>query len=92
MIKIKNQKNIYLFKLFLKLLNVSIIVSSVFVIFKSYQYYNCLKNMCFYIVGSPPKNFVLFSLITYTGIMMVFPIMLVLMRYYVLKRSSKIKK
>jgi hypothetical protein len=48
--------------------------------------------MCFYIVGSPPKNFVLFSLITYTGIMMVLPIMLVLMRYYVLKRSSKIKK
>jgi hypothetical protein len=75
-----------------KVLNTLIILSFVFVINKSYQHYNCLKNMCFFIVGSPPKNFVLYSLITYTGIMMVLPIMLLLIRYYVIKRSSIIKK
>jgi hypothetical protein len=89
MIKIKNQNNILLFKLFLKLLNVSIIVSFVFVIFKSYQYYNCLINRCFFL-GSPPENFVLFRLIAYTGIMLLLPVLLLLIRYIILKKSSKL--
>lgn len=88
MIKLRLTKE-KLFVLNIKLINVSIILSFVFVIIKSYQRYNCLKNMCFYI-GSPPKNHLSLGLMTYTGIMLLLPIVPILVRYFILKRTLTI--
>jgi hypothetical protein len=74
----------------IKTLNILIILSLTFVIYQSIQYYKCLNSIVCIGLQAPPEYYVLKHLIPYVGILSLIPILLLILRYFFVKRSQEI--
>ena len=70
-----------------KTLNISILLSLIFVLYQSIQYYNYLNSIDCIGMQAPPKYYALKHLIPYVGILLLIPILLLILRNFVVKRS-----
>lgn len=71
-----------------KTLNVSIVLSFIFVFVQSFQYYKYLSSITCLGLQAPPKDFVIINLIPFMGLMLIVPGLLVLVRYFVEQKNS----
>lgn len=72
----------------IKTLNILILLSLIFVLYQSIQYYKYLNSIDCIGLQEPPKYYALKHLIPYLGILLLIPIMLLILRYFVVKRSQ----
>ena len=71
----------------IKTLNILILLSLIFVLYQSIQYYKYLNNIVCIGLQAPPKYYALKHLIPYVGILLLIPILLLILRNFVVKRS-----
>ena len=74
----------------IKILNILIILSLTFVLYQSLQYYKCLNSIGCIGLQAPPKYYALKHLIPYLGILLLIPILLLILRYFAVKRLQEI--
>ena len=74
----------------IKTLNILILLSLIFVFYQSIQYYKYLNSIGCIGLQAPPKYYALKHLIPYLGILLLIPILLLILRYFAVKRSQDI--
>jgi hypothetical protein len=67
--------------------NILILLSFVFVVIQSFQYYKKIDVIPCFGLQAPPENYALLRLIPYIGIMFILPALLILIRHFVIKKS-----
>lgn len=73
----------------IKILNILILLSLIFVLYQSIQYYKYLNSIVCIGLQAPPKYYALKHLIPYVGILLLISLLLIL-RNFVVKRSQEI--
>lgn len=68
--------------------NILIILSFVLVCYKSFLYYTRIDKIPCFGLQAPPENYALLRLIPYIGIMLLLPVLLILIRYFIVKRTT----
>lgn len=74
----------------IKILNILILLSLIFVLYQSIQYYKYLNSIVCIGLQAPPKYYALKHLIPYVGILLLISILLLILRNFVVKRSQEI--
>ena len=74
----------------IKTLNILILLSLIFVLYQSIQYYKYLNSIDCIGLQEPPEYYALKHLIPYLGILLLIPILLLILRYFAVKRSQEI--
>ena len=74
----------------IKILNILILLSLIFVLYQSMQYYKYLNSIGCIGLQAPPKYYALKHLIPYVGILLLIHILLLILRYFLVKRSQDI--
>lgn len=70
-----------------KILNTLIILSFVFVVIQSFHYYKKIDGIPCFGLQAPPENYSLLGLIPYIGVMLLLPALLILIRYFIIKKK-----
>ncbi len=73
----------------IKTLNILIILSLTFVLYKSIQYYKYLNSIHCIGLQEPPKYYALKNIVPYVGIMLIIPTSLFIIKYILIKKNNK---
>jgi hypothetical protein len=73
--------------LVIKMLNGLIFLSFAFLIIQSFKYYKRLSSIPCFGLQAPPENYALLGLIPYIGVMLLLPALLILIRYFIIKKN-----
>jgi hypothetical protein len=71
-----------------KTFNILISLSFGLVIFESFRYYRSLIGITCIGLQAPPENYALLKLFPFTGVLLLLPILLVIIRNFITKRSK----